>query len=446
MAARALCFLLVPAIFVYAVSNVPTIGNDFVFTFFNAYVNTTPPYGVLLLALVSNNNNGTANIVVTSPYPSFKTIRVSVAPHSVLKIPITPESIQDQYPHPNITFHPHIVVEDKGIRLQSDLPVAVYAHAENFDGRSDSFLVIPAVQLGMQYVAVTSTLALFPDMIAVVAYQDNTQITIGTQTVTINALQVASVASLLFKLSGTPISGNKPFGAISGCTCGLDVALACDYEAVMLLPVGAWGTQFTAIPFMYLSKNYYQVVTNTNNTIVSAGGTIVAKLNQGEYRRIQIGTTMVTSNHPILLIQMGEDTGVENNEKGGSFFVQLPSTEKMSNTSVLFQPTGFFESYGMPLFFFLRIVTNLASAGTIQLDGATINALQFKHVPNSNFYYYETATSNTTHSVTTSNPGTQYSVMSYTYGSVAGCGFTCAFNLPVGNPIALTSAQATIQL
>uniref|UniRef100_A0A914W4D2 C-type lectin domain-containing protein n=1 Tax=Plectus sambesii TaxID=2011161 RepID=A0A914W4D2_9BILA len=444
MTGRILCLLLVPAIFVNADNNVPTIANDFIFTFFNAYSDAYPT-SVLLLVLVSNNNNGTANVVVTSPYRSFNTIRLSVAPYSVLKIPITPESIQDQFPG-NTTADGRIVVEDKGISLQSNLPVAVYAHAElyydsHYDGQSaDSFIVIPAVHLGTQYVAVTSIQPQyipFYNMIAVVAYQDNTQITIGTQTVTINALQVASIRTVGV-LSGTVINGNKPFGAISGCTCGFlhNVFGPCNYEAVMLLPVGGWGTQFAAIPFWYLSNNSYQVVANTDNTVVSAGGTTVTTLNAGEYRVFQIEAALVTSNFPIQLIQIGQETP----EQSNPFFLQLPGTDKMSNTNILFQPTGF---TGPGLQFFLRIVTNLAGAGTIQLDGTTISALQFKRVPNSNIYYYDLKTINTTHSMTTNNPGTHYFVITYSYGFEIGCGFICAFDLPIGNPAAATTANPT---
>uniref|UniRef100_A0A914VUS6 IgGFc-binding protein N-terminal domain-containing protein n=1 Tax=Plectus sambesii TaxID=2011161 RepID=A0A914VUS6_9BILA len=431
MAGHVLCLLLVSAIFAHADNSVPTIAKDFVFTFFNAYLNFADKPGILLMALVSNNNNGHANVVVTSPFRSFTTIRVSVAPYSVLKIPIAPQSLQAQFPGYNITADGRFVVEDKGIRLQSDLPVAVYAHAEVYDGSSaDSFLVIPAIHLGTQYVAVTSTYPLYPNMIAVVAYQDNTRVTIGNQTVTINALQVASVASWTF-LSGTVISGNKPFAAISGCTCG-DVNIAnCNYEAVMLLPVVGWGTQFVAIPFVYLTTNWYQVVANTNNAVVSADSTTIATLNAGEYRKFQIGAALVTSNHPVQLIQIGQSVWDGHNFISGPFFLQLPSTDKMSSSSVLFQPTGFIENTSVGHFsYFLRIVTNLAGAGTIQLDGTAIGALQFKHLPLSNFYYYELTTSNTTHRLTTNNPATHYFLISYTYGDVEGCGFVGAFDLP----------------
>uniref|UniRef100_A0A914V4N4 C-type lectin domain-containing protein n=1 Tax=Plectus sambesii TaxID=2011161 RepID=A0A914V4N4_9BILA len=266
-------------------------------------------------------------------------------------------------------------------------------------------------------------------------------ITIGSQTVNLNALQVASIASESF-LSGTLITGSKPFGAISGNTCGQSVG-ACDYEAVMLLPVGAWGMQFAAIPLMFLTTNYYQVVTNTDNTVVSAGGQQITTLNAGQYRTFQTGATIISSNNPILLVQIGQNVGSADNDLGDPFFLPLPSIDKMSNSSVLFQPTGFIEDDGVHFDFFIRIVTNLAGTETIQLDGRTLNALQFKHVPNSAIYYYEQAALNSTHSVKTTNPGTQFSVISYSYGKYEGCGFACAFSLPIENPAATTTPFPT---
>uniref|UniRef100_A0A914V7V1 IgGFc-binding protein N-terminal domain-containing protein n=1 Tax=Plectus sambesii TaxID=2011161 RepID=A0A914V7V1_9BILA len=365
MDGRALYILLISLVFANADSNITMIANDFVFTFINLY--TEGKSGFILLVLVSNNNNRTANVTVDSPYPSFNNITVSVAPYSILKIPITPESIQAQYLGNMTTARGQVTVEDKGVRLQSDLPVSVYAHAEVSDGQNaDSFLVLPAVHLGTEYVAVTSTDPNAPNMIAVVAYQDNTQISLPTQGVTLNALQVASV-TVKTAVSCSIISGNKPFGVISGCTCGT-VDGICGYEAVMSFPVDDWGTQFAAIPLMFLTMNYYQVIANTDNTVVSVGeGTTIVTLNAGEYQRFQIGAALVTSNYPIQLIQIGQNTGEKGNNTGGPFFLQLPSTDKMSNTNVLFQPTGFFEYKGVHLVFFLRIVTNLAGTGTIQL-------------------------------------------------------------------------------
>ncbi len=95
---------------------------------------------------------------------------------------------------------------------------------------------------------------------------------------------------------------------------------------------------------------------------------------------------------------------------GDPFYVEVPSTEKWSNTNVLFQPTGFMEDEEIHLMFFYQIVTNTMGTGTIQFDGVAIDALLYKRVPNSGFYYYEQKIFNTTYSVTTTDPTTRFYV------------------------------------
>jgi hypothetical protein len=58
------------------------------------------------------------------------------------------------------------------------------------------------------------------------------QITIGTQTVTINALQVLTLA-IKNIISGTLVIGDKPIAAFSGSICGyVQGDDACDYVMV----------------------------------------------------------------------------------------------------------------------------------------------------------------------------------------------------------------------
>ena len=93
------------------------------------------------------------------------------------------------------------------------------------------------------------------------------------------------------------------------CVAGGDtsrVSNTANPQGPMLLPVGAWGTQFAAIPLMFLSTNYYQVVANTDNTVVSVGSTQIASLNAGEYRRFQSGAALITSNYPVQRVQIGQ--------------------------------------------------------------------------------------------------------------------------------------------
>uniref|UniRef100_A0A914V1W4 C-type lectin domain-containing protein n=1 Tax=Plectus sambesii TaxID=2011161 RepID=A0A914V1W4_9BILA len=208
----------------------------------------------------------------------------------------------------------------------------------------------------------------------------------------------------------------------------------------MLLPVGGWGTQFVTIPFMYVTYNYYEVVANTDGTVVTSGGTQYP-LNAGQFVQFPSPIGILTSNYPVQVVQLGQHT--DDNNLGDPFFLQIPSTDKMSNTSVFFQPTGFIQHGNNPLVFFVRIVTNVNGAGRIALDGKVISALQFKRVASSTFYYYEVITTNNTHLVTATSPSVVYSVVSYTYGSYEACGFVCAFSLPVGNPGVPTNPPPT---
>ena len=74
----------------------------------------------------------------------------------------------------------------------------------------------------------------------------------------------------------------------------------------MLLPVGAWGREFVAIPFVNASSSLYQVAAYYNNTVVTTGSTTLATLNSGEYQEIETEATLITSSQPIELIQLGQ--------------------------------------------------------------------------------------------------------------------------------------------
>src|ERR1700722_17363132 len=110
----------------------------------------------------------------------------------------------------------------------------------------------------------------------------------------------------------------------------------------MLLPIGAWGKEFVAIPFNGVSSNLYQVVAYYNNTVVTNGSTTLATLNSGEYRQFQTEATLITSSQPIELIQLGQvrsfkliitqpnkafqNIGDPDHLLGNPFFLQIPST------------------------------------------------------------------------------------------------------------------------
>lgn len=184
-----------------------------------------------------------------------------------MQIPIEPVTIASRFG--NQIGSPTLSIEDKGIRLQSTQPVAVYAHSEVSNAynekyqskvSADTFIILPTIHLGTEYVAVgTIDRITNPNAVMAVAYQDNTivskkfgymsvminalspglQITIGSQQVTLNALQTVTL-SVTDITTGTRVTGNKPFAAYSGnmggyVPCGLhplDDYLIYDYAMV----------------------------------------------------------------------------------------------------------------------------------------------------------------------------------------------------------------------
>ncbi len=71
---------------------------------------------------------------------------------------------------------------EKGLKFINILMLPQILHEKYFsiytqnDSSADAFLVLPVAHLGTQYAAVTAEFLYSPNMVAVVAYQDNTQV------------------------------------------------------------------------------------------------------------------------------------------------------------------------------------------------------------------------------------------------------------------------------
>ncbi len=96
---------------------------------------------------------------------------------------ISPVSIAAQYG--GLRGSPTLVIEDKGIRVRSTLPVAVYIHSDlngvdysqprSLTGSFDTITILPTVHLGTKYVAVGTVQKIeYPNVIMAVANEDNT--------------------------------------------------------------------------------------------------------------------------------------------------------------------------------------------------------------------------------------------------------------------------------
>lgn len=89
--------------------------------------------------------------------------------------------------------------------------------------------------------------------------------------------------------------------------------------------------------------------------------------------------------------------------------LQVPSVDKWSNMSLLFQPTGYLtDNEGFSHIY--RIYTTLENVGQIQVDNNNISALLYRRIGQSNFYYYENQTTTYTHRISALDSSAIYSV------------------------------------
>ncbi len=100
----------------------------------------------------------------------------------------------------------------------------------------------------------------------------------------------------------------------------------------------------------------------------------------------------------------------ETSKLSGPFFLQIPSVDWLSNTSVLYKTPEHVYWNHIVFTYIIRIYTNQQSLGRIQLNNKTISAKLYRQIQQSDFYYYENETSNDTQRVSGLDENAVYSV------------------------------------
>jgi hypothetical protein len=427
----------------------PANGLEFLFGIINSYYDTS---GIKMHVIVSNEQNADATIDISLPY-TRSVIHESVAAHTTKMILLGPEQIQIQY---KVSVAPaRIIVEDKGIHLRSTVPIMVYVNVENANGLSgDSFQVFPVQLLGTRYRAITSKRPYqFPtnhnslNIIAVVALYPNTMVTIGNQSTTLtNEYMTASLLSES-PLSGTLITADKNVSVITGCVFGTNVNNSdADYEAIMLLPVSRWSTQYLSLPFHDSQRcqispdlfSTFQAIAEYNDTRIdypSGAHPLTAYLNAGGSTQFEATAGLINASSPIQLIQIGKVVTTPR-DYGAAFILRVPSADVLSKDTVRVQPTCSISNVNTSsIRYCLRIYTGLNSIGKISLDTQHIGALQYVRMGSTNFYFYQEEIANSAHVIAALDPTAAFAVSVYAYKIYGACGFSALTEVPVPSSI-----------
>lgn len=301
-------------------------------------------------------------------------------------------------------------VQELGIKVESVDPITV--HALNFEAyTADGTSLLPFPMLGTDHMVLAyAGLSVFPGLLSellVVATADGTEVEITPTAFTLGGHPAGVPFTVLLNegqsyqvqaasgdddLTGTRVRVTNapdpctPIAVFSGavCTNVPTACVACDHLFEQNFPVQAWGMQALAVPFLSTSTYSLRVIARDDGATVTIDGSPLM-LNAGQWID-QAGVSLprcIEADAPIGVAQYMEGVNCANN--GDPAMVFLPAQDQgitQATVGAISSPV-ITDQY-------LNIVTEAANAGSIELNGAPIPALNYLPFPNCTSWVYHT--------------------------------------------------------
>jgi cysteine-rich repeat protein len=347
---------------------------------------------------VANSGAATANVTVTKGATTVTTTTVAPGAVAVLVLPWT-----------SLATARTVLEVDGAYRVRTDQPVTVYQYnplnyAKNLDYTytNDASLLLPTNTWTGNYMVVgRNDWSGFPGLYAVVAKDDNTQVTLlpsatggsvtagagvaanGTGTVTLNAGDVLHVTSSgdsaypsLNDVTGTRIQANKPVQVIGGHEC-TDVpynVTACDHLEEAMLPIETLGSDYiVSAPLTSATTPRVRMVrivaVEANTTLAyeppQAGApTTLAKA--GDYAEISstLASFQITADHRIMVAEYLIGQSLDNAAGDPAMVLAVP-VQQFRSHYLFHAPTNYQANY-------MNITA--PTGATITLDGVALVA------------------------------------------------------------------------
>lgn len=355
------------------------------------------------------------------------------------------------------------------MHVESEKEVTVYALSQA-NTTSDAFLVLPVDALGKDYtiLAYTSDPANnggggggvhseTPSQFAIVAAEDGTQITITpsartyrygttTQTIILDRGQAYLVQadirnSAALDLTGTRVVSDKPVAIFAGhqrATIPLNGGGSRDALIEQLPPVETWGQSVFLVPYVQPSdasiqqlNDRFRVMAALDNTEIKLDGVVVAQLAAGGFYEGRLDQPRhMTSSAPVLVAQYKQtaQSDFPNDKLGDPFMMLVPPSEQFMNAYRLISAQVTDEGNGRTyLEQYVTIIAPTSKLGTVFLDGALVNPVEFTPIVTSGYSYASLPVKDGVHSVQ-ADTGIGVFVYGYgianSYGYVGGTNFT----------------------
>lgn len=304
-------------------------------------------------------------------------------------------------------------IQNKGIRIVTAKPVAVFAHIHR-NYRSDATLVLPIEATGKEYRVMTWNQEPSGDhsQFMIVATSDSTKINITPQdlvnksgggtypanvkySITLNKGQVyqGQAPGKNNDLTGTLIevidtgtrasckkvavfSGNSVTSL--GCT---SASGSVDNLYEQLFPVSSWATDYLVVPFLTRSNDRIRVVAHSDNTVVLLNGSFAANLSQGQfYQSGPINSPQVIKTTKPASVAQFQSTQSCGSNSGDPSMVMISPVQQTLKDIVVYSSE--FEAITKN---FINVTMRTSDTSTFTIDGKKVTFTPFA---SSSYYSY----------------------------------------------------------
>lgn len=352
-------------------------------------------------------------------------------------------SPQNEQPAPQV-FH-----------ITSSTEVTVYGLSQA-ETTSDAFIALPTDVLGQDYIVMShnaipsnGTDYNTPSQFAIVATQDNTQITITPSaptsrrpstapwTTTLNkgqAYLVQTRSGTTDDLTGTAINATKPIAVFSGHQrTKIPATFASrDYLVEQLPPIPSWGGSAFITPYPLANGasaslfDKYRVLAAHDNTQVFIDGILVRTLQAREFFEDDVKQAQwITATGPLLVAQFKKSSNQSggSNNSGDPFMIINSPVEQYLERYHCFNVKAWegtrADIYGLEQY--VTIIVPTDSVATVKLNGTPIPASRFTPLSITSYSYTPSLRVQTGINTIEANVGV--GVYVYGYGSANSYGY-----------------------
>lgn len=413
----------------------------------------------MVLYFTSDKN---ANVTVDIPGINYKKSYSVLANQVTTSDPIPKTGTQDARIYGPGTF-------DRGIHIESDVPIVAYAHIYNASV-SGASLLFPTNTLGKEYYSVnftqSSNASFANSFFFVVATEDNTSVEItpsGTNlnglapgvasTVTLNKGQVYSVMGTTTGTLGTDLTGSKIRSVSAGGSGGCkkiavfsgsgkvsiggagNASGSADNLFAQAFPAVAWGKKYLTAPTGSQPNNFYRVCVTDPTTVVKLNGVVLpaTSLVNGFYYQFKnanaSGTNpavpnLIEADKPVLVSQYCTTQGQEGNPNTTPFgdpeMIYLSPVEQTINQITLYSADKYriLQSY-------INVIIKNGGTASFTLDGSKVTGFQ-PHPQEPNYSYAIIPVSAGSHTLYSD---TGFNAIAYGFGSAESYGYNAGTNV-----------------